>query len=72
MQGTNKFDRVCEILDKYERNPQKLIPILQEIQAEYTYLPEDIMTFISTALGISASKIYGVATFYSHFTLSRR
>lgn len=70
MNTTNKFDRVCEILDKYERNPQKLIPILQEIQAEYTYLPEDIMTFISTALGISASKIYGVATFYSHFTLS--
>jgi len=67
---TNKFDRVCEILDKYNRNPQKLIPILQELQAEYSYLPEDIMTFISTALGISAARIYGVATFYSHFTLN--
>lgn len=67
---TNKFDRVCEILDKYDRNPQKLVPILQELQAEYSYLPEDIMTFISTALGISAARIYGVATFYSHFTLN--
>lgn len=64
-----QFDKVCEILDKYENNHYKLIPILQEIQEVYKYLPEEIMTYISTALGISASQIYGVATFYSHFTL---
>ena len=67
---STKFDKVCTILDKYERDPHKLIPILQEIQEEYQYLPEDIMTFVSTALGISTSSIYGVATFYSHFTLA--
>lgn len=66
---SQKFDRVCAILDKHQNNPHKLIPILQEIQEEYKYLPEDIMTFISTALSISPSRIYGVATFYSHFTL---
>jgi NADH-quinone oxidoreductase subunit E len=64
-----KFDRVCEILDKYKCNPQKLIAILQEIQAEYTYLPEDIMTYVATALGVSPGSVFGVATFYSHFTL---
>jgi NADH-quinone oxidoreductase subunit E len=64
-----KFERACDILDKYERNPHKLIPILQEMQAEYKYLPEEIMTFISVALGISPSTVYGVATFYAHFTL---
>lgn len=64
-----KFDKVCEILNKYENNHYKLIPILQEIQEEYKYLPEEIMTYISTALGISSAQIYGVATFYSHFTL---
>ena len=66
---TNKFSHACEILDKYERNPAKLIPILQDIQEEYTYLPQEIMTFISVALGISPSTVFGVATFYSHFTL---
>ncbi len=66
---TKKFSRACEILDNYERNPAKLIPILQDMQEEYTYLPEEIMTFISVALGISPSTVYGVATFYSHFTL---
>ncbi len=64
-----KFDRVCEILNKYDNNHYKLIPILQEIQEVYQYLPEEIMTYISTALGISPAQIYGVATFYSHFTL---
>lgn len=66
---TKKFSRACEILDRYERNPNKLIPILQDMQEEYKYLPEEIMTFISVALGISPSTVYGVATFYSHFTL---
>jgi NADH-quinone oxidoreductase subunit E len=47
----SKFDRVCQILEHHQRNPHKLIPILQEIQAEYLYLPEEILTFVSTALG---------------------
>jgi len=65
----NQFNQVCEILNKHDNNHYKLIPILQEIQEIYQYLPEEIMTYISTALGISPSQIYGVATFYSHFTL---
>ncbi|MDR2266540.1 MAG: NAD(P)H-dependent oxidoreductase subunit E [Christensenellaceae bacterium] len=64
-----KFDRVCEILDKHGRNPHMLIKILQEIQEEYKYLPEEIMMYIATALDISPAFAYGVATFYSHFTL---
>lgn len=49
----NQFNQVCEILNKYDNNHYKLIPILQEIQEIYQYLPEEIMTYISTALGIS-------------------
>lgn len=67
-----KFDHVCRVLDKYERKPHKLIAILQEIQEEYKYLPEEIMTYIATALGISPASVYGVATFYSHFTLEAK
>ena len=64
-----QFDSVCKSLDKYGRNPNKLIAILQEIQDAYSYLPEDIMTYVATALGISPGTVFGVATFYSHFTL---
>lgn len=63
------FTYAREVLDKYGRNPNKLIPILQDIQAEYKYLPEEIMSFVSSGLGVSPSSVYGVATFYTHFTL---
>ncbi|MDR2459943.1 MAG: NAD(P)H-dependent oxidoreductase subunit E [Deltaproteobacteria bacterium] len=66
---SSKFDQVCYILDKYDHDPHMLITILQEIQAEYAYLPEDIMTYVATALGISPGQVFGAATFYAHFTL---
>jgi NADH-quinone oxidoreductase subunit E len=65
-----KFEQVCDILDRYERKPGNLIAILQEIQEAYSYLPEDIMTYVATALEISPGSVFGVATFYSHFTLA--
>ncbi|MDX9887749.1 MAG: NADH-quinone oxidoreductase subunit NuoE [Anaerovoracaceae bacterium] len=69
-QTIGNFDAVCEVLDNYNKDATKLIPILQDIQDQYGYLPEDIMTFVSTALGISSSTVYGVATFFTHFTLA--
>jgi NADH-quinone oxidoreductase subunit E len=66
---STKFEQVCDILDRYERKPSNLIAILQKIQEAYAYLPEDIMTYVATALEISPGAVYGVATFYSHFTL---
>ena len=64
-----RFQRVLEILDEYDRDGAKIIPILQAVQAEYRYLPEEILTYVATALDLSPAKVYGVATFYSHFSL---
>jgi NADH-quinone oxidoreductase subunit E len=64
-----QFHKVCEILDRYGRQAAKLIPILQEVQEEYRYLPEDVLTYIATSLGLPPARVYGVATFYAHFTL---
>ena len=66
---STKFENVCAVLEKYDRNPHRLITILQEIQSAYTYLPEDVMTYVATALGVTPGTVFGVATFYSHFTL---
>jgi NADH-quinone oxidoreductase subunit E len=60
---------VCSILDKHERRAARLIPILQEVQEEYRYLPAEVMTFVATALNLPPARVYGVATFYAHFTL---
>ncbi|MEQ8188519.1 MAG: NADH-quinone oxidoreductase subunit NuoE [Candidatus Eremiobacterota bacterium] len=66
---SRKFEILCKILDSYSRDPVRLIPILQAVQEEYRYLPEEVMTYIATSLDIPPSRVYGVATFYSHFAL---
>ncbi len=64
-----KFEKVCEILERYHHDSAKLIPIMQAVQEEYRYLPEEVITYVATSLGIPTSQAYGVATFYSHFAL---
>ncbi len=63
------FEKVCNIIDKFEREPAKLIAILQEVQKEYRYLPEEVLAYIATSLEIPPARVYGVATFYENFTL---
>lgn len=63
------FEKVCQILDRHKRRHSRLIPILQEIQEEYRYLPEPVLIYVATSLGIPPARVFGVATFYSHFTL---
>jgi len=46
-----------------------LVPILQQVQKAYGYLPKPILMTVSDRTGISASRIYGVATFYEQFHL---
>lgn len=69
MDKLRKFEKVCEIVEENGRDAARLIPILQAVQEEYRYLPEEILTFVATSLNISPAKVFGVATFYSHFTL---
>ncbi|MDD3927188.1 MAG: NADH-quinone oxidoreductase subunit NuoE [bacterium] len=70
LNGTlRKFRRVNEIIGKHGKDPSNLIAILQDVQEEYRYLPEEIMTYISTVMEIHPSAVYGVATFYAQFSL---
>ena len=52
--------------------PNDLVPILQQIQNEYGYLPKEVLTEMSDRTGIAASRIFGVATFYEQFHLEPR
>ena len=64
-----RFDKVCTILEQNGKQPQRLIPILQAVQEEYRYLPEDVLTFVADGLNVPPARVFGVATFYSHFAL---
>ncbi|MBQ1312685.1 MAG: NAD(P)H-dependent oxidoreductase subunit E [Blautia sp.] len=64
--------QVDEILQKYERDGGNLIPIMQEVQGLYNYLPREALEMIADYLQVKLSKIYGVATFYENFSLDAK
>lgn len=59
-----------EIVDKYPKERNQLIAILNEIQEKYGYIPKQSQITISEELSIPMAEIYGVITFYSRFTLA--
>lgn len=61
--------RVDSIIDGFEKTPSNLIAILQKVQHEYRYLPEEALIRIGVKLDVSPATVYGVATFYSQFSL---
>jgi len=65
----NRYERVREIVARQGGSPGRLIPILREIQDHFHYLPEDLLEFLAGLLEIPAARVYGVATFYTHFSL---
>jgi NADH:ubiquinone oxidoreductase subunit E len=76
MQGAAALDwdlsRVEEILAHYGERTEALIAILQDIQAQYNYLPSEVLQVVAARLGISLSRVYKVATFYKSFSLLPR
>jgi len=61
--------KVDTILDRLKNKRGNLVPILQNINSEYNYLPEKILKYVSCELNISLTKIYQIATFYNAFSL---
>lgn len=63
------FAEVDRILQKHNFSAAKLIPILQEIQDVYNCLSKEVISYVATSIGVPPAKVYGVATFYAHFSL---
>ncbi len=62
--------KIQEICASFNRDPQELINILHSCQGHFGYLPAEVQEVISSEIGIPVSKIYGVVTFYSFFTMT--
>ncbi len=61
--------RLESILSRYEGESADLIPVLQDIQDSYNYLPQDELTLVADRLNVPLTQIYSVATFYKMFSL---
>lgn len=60
------------ILDEFREEKGALIPLLQKVQDEYGYIPEETIEPIAEAMGLFASQVYGVITFYAQFYTTPR
>ena len=62
-------EKLDEILSRYSGKREELIPILQEAQGQFGYLPPEVMLRIAKFLQLPESAIFGVSTFYAQFKL---
>ncbi len=62
--------QLLAVIEESRNQPGCLMHILQEAQGIYGYLPMEVQKTVAEGLGISLSEVYGVATFYSQFSLT--
>jgi len=71
-QTKRDYQKVTAIVRKYGANRDSLISILQDMQSEYRYLPEDALRMVAKELNLQLIQLYGVATFFKAFSLKPR
>jgi len=69
---TRDLSKIEKIIDSYKDKKGFLIPLLQDIQKEYGYVPNEAVKLIAKTFGMYPSEIYGVLTFYTQFYTSPR
>ncbi|MFC1933764.1 NADH-quinone oxidoreductase subunit NuoE [Chloroflexota bacterium] len=65
-------ERLSQVLAPYRGQKGATIPILQKVQEELGYLPEEAISEIANFLGLTKNEIYGVASFYAQFRFERQ
>jgi len=70
--NASQEEALARLLDQYRDYRGGLIPVLQEVQNIYGYLPGDILKHVARELRIPFSKVFGVCTFYAQFHLKPR
>ncbi|MGQ9475293.1 MAG: NADH-quinone oxidoreductase subunit NuoE family protein [Actinomycetota bacterium] len=68
-QDLSRFDH---IIDRYERSEESLLAIMQDFQREFQYVPEEGIRRLSEVMGVPASKLYAMGTFYKALSLTPR
>lgn len=64
--------KLNHIIEKFKGKPGGLIPVLEEAQVALEYLPMSVQKKIASGLNLPLSRVYGVVTFYSFFTMTPR
>jgi len=67
-----QIEKLDGIISKYKGKPGGLIPVLEEAQITLEYLPVSVQKRVAQGLNLPLSRVYGVVTFYSFFTMEPR
>jgi len=67
-----KYEALETFIKEKNNNPHELIAILHKAQSIFGYLPEEVQRFIAKRIGIPVSKVFGVVSFYSFFTMKKQ
>ena len=62
------YDKADTIIESHGAMEASLIPIIQDIQSEYRYLPPELLSYVADQIGITEAKAFSVATFYENFS----
>jgi len=65
----DKYHQLKQVIDDHRDQDGALMPVMQAAQEIFGCLPQDVQEKIADGLGVTLSEVYGVATFYSQFTL---
>lgn len=68
MLNQDYYDKTDEIIASHGLTQAALIPVIQDIQAQYRYLPPELLSYVASKLSIDEAKAYSVATFYENFS----
>ena len=60
---------IDEVLERFGFDKGNIIGIMQAVQEEYRYLPQEVLEYIADKIDVSTAKIFGVATFYGNFSM---
>ena len=66
------YRKTDEIIEHYGRKAASLIPIMQDIQGVYRYLPGELLTYVADQIGVTEAKAFSVATFYENFSFEAK
>ena len=65
-----KINFIKDVCKSYGNKPGEVINVLHKVQGEYGYLPAEIQELVAKELGIPVSRVYGIVSFYSFFTMT--
>ena len=69
MKNSEVISEIDDILEQYPKDPESLLPVLEDIQERFNYLSEDALKTVSEKLQIPLNQVYSVSTFYNVFSL---